>query len=173
MLSLWVFHTTTQHIWHCMLHIELVAKFSVDSPVCIVNRRHPYSSKVIELLQSNCSHPLFETIRMNQVVFYPCFCFLVVKNILVLCVSNVSQNVLGIVGWAMYGYQFIQTKLFNKVLGLNLNLFHLDFMLIVKLLRFWIVYCAGVSFNHLFTLVVMWKHRSRYRDCLIDRTSTK
>lgn len=156
-----------------MLHIELVAQFFVDSAICIVYRKHPYFSKVIELLQFNCSHPLCETTRMNQVVLYPCFCFLVIKNILVLCISNVSQNVLGIVGWAMYGYQFFQTKLFNKVLRVNLSLFHLDFMLIVKLLRFWIIYYTTVSFNHLFTLVVMWKHRSRYRDCLIDRTSTK
>lgn len=166
-LCVFVLHAARKDVGDGAFEVELKAELSVDPPKDRVDFvAAPDLLEVLELLQLESSNPLEELFRMGQLFLDIYKGILMVEDILILGISEISEHVFGVARYFFEVEKLIETKFLNEPLFfLILSALHLDLVVVVDYVFVWFLFLEG------FGVVRMRKHVPRDWDPILDRVS--
>jgi len=125
------FHATCQHVWDRTLFVKFVTQLSVNSAKDWVCVSAPSIPEVLKFLQLQSSDPFEKPLRHSQFLVYVVYGLFVIKDILVLGISEVSEHILGVAGKSFEHEQVFETQLLHKPIFLFWRNFYLDLLVVV------------------------------------------
>ena len=161
--SLSLFYPACQNVWDRILRIEIPAQLFVDS--CKKPRFcwHPSTFEVIEVLQSQSSYPFIELLGFGDIFFNEFPSPRIIQTVMILGVSKVPKDILGILSCNFVRNKICQTQVFDQILSIWLLLFLFDNLYLHRFIL------LILSVLQLEGILLTRKHIARNRNTILNR----